>query len=204
VDALLSTVQRLPDDARVEFERTLVPIARRAAAGALAVDIAHDAGNALFGLVGLIGLIVADEPIDADRQRLLAQAAGELDATLTPLLQFVRCAADDGASAELGGAVRDGLGLYRHGRRKLLPIETALAEAPVQVACPPSLALQAVVHLLLAADPVESISLTGTTLRVTPARDLSLDELAAARIAADEGGTLERDGPALTLRLPPA
>lgn len=180
-----------------------MPVARRAAAGALAADIAHDAGNSLFGLIGLIGLIATGEPIDADRKRLLAQSAGELDAALTPLLQFVR-GIDDGVTADLGRAARDALDLYVHGRRKLLGIEVDLPETPACAACPPSLAQQAAVHLLLAADPVESVTVTGTTLRVTPSRERSLDELAAGRIAADQGGTLERQTTALVLRLPTA
>jgi hypothetical protein len=74
----------------------------------------------------------------------------------------------------------------------------------VQVAVPPSLAGQAVVHQLLAADLAAGISLRDGALAVAPARDASLDEVIAARIAVDHGGSLVREGGAYVLRLPPA
>jgi signal transduction histidine kinase len=200
VIALLSTVLALPDDERTAVERALVPFARRAAAGALAADIAHDAGNSLFGLVGLLGLIVDDEPVGADRRRLLTQSAAELDRALTPLLRFLHTPDDEDGAGDLAAATEEAVSLYRHGRRKHLAVD--IVSGPLAVACPPSLLTQAVVHLLLAADPVEQVELVDGALRVSPAREQSLDEVVAARIAADHGGSVERQDDALVLRLP--
>jgi hypothetical protein len=201
MSSLLSTVLSLPPDERIDVERALVPLARRAAAGALAADIAHDAGNALFGLVGLVDLILEDQPVGADRKRLLTESGAELSAALTPLHRFLRDGDDEGLAGDLAAATEDALTLYRHGRNTSLQV--AAPAATGRVACPPSLVTQAVVHLLLAADPVERVELAGDALRISPARELSLDEIVAARIAADHGGSVTHDD-VLTLRLPPA
>jgi hypothetical protein len=202
--SLLSTVQGLPDAQRVEVERALVPYARDAAAGALAGDIAHDAGNALFGLVGLIGLIRAGEPVSARGLDVLLGAGRDLDDALRPLLHFARGADDDGARADLVETARQALSLYRHGERKQLAVDVQLPDEPLRVECPPSATLQAVVHLLLAAHPVARLAVDDDGVSVSPARDASLDELVAARIAADAGGSVTRTGDAFVLRLPAA
>ena len=203
--ALLSTVQSLPDEERAAVERALVPLMRRAAVGALAVDIAHDAGNSLFGLSGLLDLIVADEPVGDRRRGLLLSAARELDSTLTPLLRFARAGDDAGMTADLGAAAHDALALYRHGERKMQPLAAHVPADEVRVGCPASLTLQAVVQLLLAADPAgELVVGADGTVRVAPARETSLEEIVTARIAADHGGSVERVDDALVLRLPQA
>ena len=201
--ALLSTVQGLPDDERATVERALVPFARTAAIGALAADIAHDVGNSLFGLTGLLDLVTAGEPIDAERLALLLKTAGELDAAFTPLLRFSRGGDDDRASTDLAAATREAVGLYRHGERKHRELAEVYTETASRVACPPSLAVQAVVHLLLAADPAERVELADGAVRVAPARQDSLHELVGRRIAVDHGGSLDRESDALVLRLPP-
>jgi signal transduction histidine kinase len=198
----LSTLQALPDGERAEAERALVPLARRAAIGALAADVAHDAGNALFGVIGLLGLIVDDRPLGRDRYELLLSSSNELDRTLRPFLAFARAGDDEGADSDLAALAREAVALYRHGLRKVEPLEVDLPEEPVRVAVPPSVAGQAVVHLLLAADLASSIALRDGALTVAPAREPSLDEVIAARIAADRGGALTREHGAYVLRLP--
>ena len=111
---------------------------------------------------------------------------------------------DEGARADLAVVAREALELYRHGNRKLLGVDERLPDTQARVACAPSTALQAVVHLLLAADPVERIEVAAGTLAVTPVRERTLDEVVAARIAADAGGALDREDGSLVLRLPPA
>ena len=202
--SLLSTVQALPDDDRADVERALVGLARQAAVGALAAGVVHDAANALFGLTGLIGLIREGESISPRGRTLLANAAGDLDGTLRPLLRFAQPADDAGSRADLAAVVRDALDLYRHGDRKTLEIEERLPGTPVRVDVPGSVALQAVVHLLLAADPVQQVAVAAAAVTVAPAREPSLDELVAARIVADAGGALERADGAFRLRLPSA
>jgi|tagenome__1003787_1003787.scaffolds.fasta_scaffold20631388_2 signal transduction histidine kinase len=202
--ALLSTVQRLPDDERAAVERALVPLARRAAIGALAADIAHDAGNALFGLVGLLDLMVADEPVGGRRKELLQTAAGDLDAAFRPLLHFVRAGDDEGRRGDLAAMTRDALSLYRHGEHKLTQIDEEFAVESAFVACPPSLVAQAVVHLLLGSGTVERVVVETGCVRVAQVGPDSLDEVVARRIAVDHGGSLERDNGEYVLRLPAA
>jgi signal transduction histidine kinase len=203
--ALLSTVQSLPDGVdRTELERALVPLARDAALGALAPGLAHDAGNALFGLVGLLGLIDDDVPLGRERLALLRQSASDLDTLVRPALEFVRSSRDDRPTADLGAAARLAVTLYAHGDHP--PVDAHIPDGETRVACPVALAQQAVIHLLLAATPAGTITLelAGSELRVAPAGAETLDEVVARRIALDHGGSLERDGTALRLRLRPA
>jgi signal transduction histidine kinase len=200
VSALLSTLQRLPDDARAELERALLPVARDAALGALTADLAHDVGNALFGLVGLVELSLDGTPIDADRAQLITNAQADVKDAFRPLLAFAR--GDDEHDGDLADAAREALALYRHGARKHRDlVERLPAHAPV--ACPRALLVQAVVHVLLATDDAATpltVEVDGTSLRAAPAGADSLHSVAAARIAADHGGALERDGDSLRLR----
>jgi hypothetical protein len=203
--ALLSTVQSLPDDAeRAALERALLPLARDAALGALSPGLAHDAGNALFGLVGLLGLLEADTPISRERIELLQHSADDLDAVLRPALEFLRATRDDQPTADLAAAARLAVSLYAHGDHP--PVDTRIAAGEVLVACPIALAQQAAIHLLLAAAPGTRITLelADGALSVSPADAETLDELVARRIAVDHGGRLERDGATLRLHLPPA
>lgn len=148
--------------------------------------------------------MVDDEPVGGQRHALLLRAADDLGAALTPLLRFARGGGDEGSRADLAEVTRDALVLYRHGERKLLAIDERLPDQPVRVDMPPSAALQAVVHLLLACDPVTAVALDDAGVRVAPAREASLDEVVAARIAADRGGAVVREDGAVVLRLPPA
>jgi len=203
--ALLSTVQSLPDgEERAALERALVPLARDAALGALLPGLAHDAGNALFALVGLLGLLEDDAPISRDRIELLQQSAGDLDALLRPALESVRATRDDRATADLAAAARLAAALYGHGDHPA--VDTRIPDGEVLVACRAALVQQAAIHLLLAATPTArvTIELAEATLRVSPVGAETLDELVARRIAADHGGRLERDGATLRLSLPAA
>jgi hypothetical protein len=204
VIALLSTVQALPDDERAAAERALVPLARDAAIGALTVDIAHDAANALFGLTGLIGLLEAGEELEGGRIALLRQAGGELDVILRPLLELARASRDDRSTADLAAATRAAVALYSHGDRP--GVATHYPDGPVRVACAPALTLQAAIHLLLAArsDRELSVAVGDGTLEVAPPGDESLDEVIARRIAADHGGSVQRSTTSFSLLLPSA
>lgn len=200
MSALLSTLRQLPDD-------ELLPLARDHAIGSLSAGIAHDAGNSLFGILGLLELATAGAPVDAERLRLLRMSASELDALLRPLLRFVRGEPLSGA-ADLAAAVREALLLYRRGDRKDLQLDAAIPDAPVRVDCPPAALLQAAVHLLLAAEPRAGLRVEveeAGRLRVAPAGDgESIDTIAAERIAARAGGELARGADGLVLALPSA
>jgi len=201
--ALLSTVRSLPEgDERAALERALIPLARDAAVGALAPRLAHDAGNALFGLVGLLGLIDADTPVSRERIELLQHSAGDLDAVLRPTLEFLRATRDDRPAADLASAARLAVHLYEHGDHP--PVHARIPAGEVLVTCPTALVQQAAIHLLLAATPAARIAveLADASLSVSPAGTETLDELVARRIAVDHGGRLERDGPTLRLQLP--
>jgi hypothetical protein len=191
MSALLSTVQSLPESEREEVERALVPLARDALIGRLAGAAAHDAGNSLFGLVGLVDLLLEGEPLPAERVALLRRAAGDLEATVKPLLQLARPGRGD-----LAAAAEQAVAVAHRGR--------VVADGPRPVACPGELVVQAVLHLVCAAGDEPTLDLSDGVLRVTPAGEPSLDEVIARRIALDHDGSLERDGGSYLLRLPAA
>lgn len=199
MSSLLSTLHQLPDD-------ELLPLARRDAIGSLSGGIAHDAGNALFGILGLLELARADTTVDSARLDLLRSSASELDALLRPLLHFARGEPLSG-TGDLAAATREALALYRRGDRRDLRLNGEIPDWPVRVACPPALLLQAAVHLLLAAAPGRplTVEVGPGRLRVAPADEgESIDTLAAGRIAAGARGELTRDADALVLVLPVA
>jgi signal transduction histidine kinase len=204
VVSLLSTLQSLPDAARVDAERALVPLARHAALGALAGDLAHDAANSLFGLRGLLDLVDPEHPLDGERLELLQSAAQDLDTALRPVLHFAR--ADDAPPSDLIAAARHAVSLYRHGVRRSLEIEERYDCDALRVACGPGPLLQAVVHIFLSAEPGQSldVEVRNGKLRVAPAGAESLDRVLAARIAADAGGSLQVEDGVLVLAIPAA
>lgn len=169
--------------------------AREAALGRLAADVAHDLANPLFGVLGLVDLLLADaEPGSKaeERLRLIRQTGLELKAGLRELLDLARAEPGD-EGADLVEAVRKALRLAR--RRERTMLERLPAE-PVVVACPGALVAQAALHLVAGADVVE-VAPEGV-LRVEPVALDALARVAVARIAADHGGAYT-DG---ELRLP--
>jgi signal transduction histidine kinase len=205
--ALLSTLRRLPDGERAEVERELVPILRAAALGDLSADVAHDVANPLFGVLGLVELLLDDTTPgseDETRLRLLHQTALEMKRTLQRVLDFARSGDADGIGADTERSARTALGLLRHGIGKTLAIDETYV--PATVACSEAELVQALLHLLLAARGSGAISLdvNGPTVSIAPAQDSSLGVAVAARIAADCGGSLSLDDGAYVLRLPRA
>jgi signal transduction histidine kinase len=205
---LLSTILSLPDEERPSVERELLPLVRSAALGNLAADVAHDVANPLFGVLGLVDLLLEDATPGTDdevRLQLVSQSALEMKATLAGLLDFARPAASEAPRADLAEAVQAALGLVRHGIGKLLEVDERYPAEPQLVACPEPLLRQAALHLLLAARAgTEKLTLevSGGALTISPGARESLGTLTAARIAADHGGTVEVGDAALTLRLP--
>lgn len=191
-----------------------MPLARSAALGDLAADVAHDVANPLFGVLGLVEILLEDATpgtADADRLQLLHRTALELRATLRGLLDFARSQEYGperyGTPGDLAAAARTALGLVRHGRGRSLEVEERLPAEPRLVACPEPALEQAALHLLLAARDAGgtvSVEVRAGGLRVAPAGAESVGVLVAARIAADHGGALEADGDGRLLRLPPA
>lgn len=200
--ALLSTLLSLPD------EHALVPLARSAALGDLAADVAHDLANSLFGVLGLVDLLLADatpETEDEERLRLLRQTALELKGTLHSLLDFARPAGEEPPRGDLAAAAGAALRLVRHGIGKSLEVDERIGAEPRWVACPESLLVQAALHLVLAARTVGgpvAVEVGDGALRVSPAGPESLGIRAVGLIASAHGGALERAADGLTLRLP--
>jgi signal transduction histidine kinase len=203
----LATLLALPDERRAAVERALVPLARAAALGDLAADVAHDVANPLFGSIGLVDLLLEDAAPgseDAARLQLLHEAALEMKGTLQALLDFARVAGDDTGDASLDEAVRSALRLLRHGESRAVVVEERYPAEPIRVPCPAGPLVQAVLQLLLAARGLSglAVEVTGTALRLSPAPAESLGTLVAGRIVADHGGRVERTADSLTLRWP--
>jgi signal transduction histidine kinase len=205
LDLLLSTLLSLPDDRRAAVERLLVPVARSAALGELAVDVAHDVANPLFGAIGLVELLLEDAAPaseEATRLQLLQQTTLELKRTLQVLIDFARLASESAGQASLDDATRRALALLRHGAGRALEVQERYPSEPVLVPCPPGPLVQAVLQLLLAARSTHglAVEVSGPTLRISPAPTESVGTLVAERIVTDNGGRLDRDASSITLR----
>jgi signal transduction histidine kinase len=208
LDILLSTLLSLPDDRRAAVERLLVPVARSAALGELAADVAHDVANPLFGAIGLVDLLLEDAAPgseEAARLQMLQQTTLEMKGTLQVLLDFTRLAGESEGRAALDEAARSALRLLRHGTGRALTVEERYPSEPAFVPCPPGALVQAVLQLLLAARSTRGelvVEVSGTTLRIAPAPAESVGTLVAERIVTDNGGRLDRDESSVTLRWP--
>jgi signal transduction histidine kinase len=207
MEVLLSTLLSLPDDSRADVERLLVPLARAAALGELAADVAHDIANPLFGAIGLVELLLEDAVPGsevAERLQMLQESTLEMKGTLQVLLDFARVADDGAGNASLDDAVRGALRLLRQGAGRSLAVDERYAAEPVIVPCPPGALVQVVLQLLLAArgTPRLVVEVSGAGLRISPAPAESVSTLVAERIVTDHGGLLDRDESSLTLRWP--
>ena len=207
--ALLSTLVSLPDGERAAVERELVPLLRAAALGELAADVAHDVANPLFGVLGLVDLLLEDAAPGSEgeaRLQLLRQTALEMKGTLQALLDYAR-APTDGTEADPAAAAQAALTLVRRGIGKRLVIEERYPQEPVRVACGQARLTQAILHLLLAARGAGGavvLEVEPLAIRVSPAGGASVGTAAAGRIAADHGGGLTVEDGAWVLRLPAA
>jgi len=204
LDPLLSTLLALPDDRRAAVERELIPVARAAALGEVAADVAHDVANPLFGAIGLVDLLLEDSEPDSDeaaRLQMVKDTMLEMKDTLQVVLDFARGARSNAGQASLDEAVRAAIELLRHGRGRALAIEERYEAEPATVPCSPGALVQAVLQLLLASReaPQLLVEVSGASLRVSPAPAETLGTVVAARIVADHGGRCERDADGLTV-----
>jgi signal transduction histidine kinase len=205
LDTLLSTLLSLPDDRRAAVERLLIPLARSAALGELAADVAHDVANPLFGAIGLVDLLLeAAVPAseEAAHLQLLQQTTLDMKGILQVLLDFTRLAGESTGQSSLDDAVRSALKLLRHGAGRALSVEERYPPEPVIVPCPRGALVQAVLQLLLAARGARGlvVEVSGPELRISPAPPESVGTLVAERIVTDNGGRLERSASSVTLR----
>src|SRR4051812_45548663 len=153
-DDLLSTIAALPEERRAEAERELVHLAGEAALGRLAADVAHDVANPLFGVLGLVDLLLEDATPgseDEARLRLLHQTTGEMKRTLQVLLDFARATPGESSVGDVVGATRAALTLVRHGAGKSLDLDARYDVLELRVACGDTELVQLMLHLVLAA-----------------------------------------------------
>jgi signal transduction histidine kinase len=209
-DVLLSTIGSLSDGRRAEAERELVPLAREAALGRLAADVAHDVANPLFGVLGLVDLLLEDAAPGSEdevRLRLLHQTTVEMKRTLQILLDFARATPGESAAGDVVVAARAALVLVRHGIGKSLDLDARYDVHELRVACGEAELVQLLLHLVLASrsagGPIR-VEVAAGTARVSPVGPDGLDIVVARRIATDHGGTLEALDSAYVLRLPSA
>jgi signal transduction histidine kinase len=204
LSTLLSTLRSLPDGERIAVERELAPLARAAALGELAADVAHDIANPLFGILGLVDLLLEDTAHgsgDEELLGLLRQTALELKGTVGVLLDFVRVGDDDSTQASLADATRQAIELLRHGVGRSLQIAERYGDETAVVPCPHALLVQAVLQVLIASREAGRIEVEvgERRLRVSPPPEESLGVLVALRIALDHGAAVERAEGSLTL-----
>jgi signal transduction histidine kinase len=201
---LQSTLLSLPDDQRAAVERELTGHARDAVLGTLAADVAHDIANPLFAIIGLVELLLTDiAPGSQVEERLLLirQTGLGLKDSLRDLLDMARAETGGPPRADLVEATQKALRLVRRGRGKYMEVAERFPPEPVLVACPAPLVVQAALHLLTCARDAEQVEVevrSDGTLRVTPPAPDGFGAIAAARIAADHGGSLDEG----SLRLP--
>ncbi len=214
--SLLALLDGLPDEERAAIQRDLAATVRHAATGALAADTAHDAGNSLFAIIGLVDLLLAEtEPGSkaAERLELIRNTGLELRNDLRVLVAFARDEQGRDPSTVFEDAVRLALQLVRKGGGGRLELAARYPDEPLVVACAGGPLCQAALHVLAsaraAAAPnglvdVEVARETAQTavLRVRPAGTEGLGLAIARRIAIDHGGSLEHGSDALLLRLP--
>src|SRR4051812_14469472 len=153
-DDLLSTIAALPEERRAGAERELVPLAREAALGRLAADIAHDVANPLFGVLGLVDLLLEDATSgseDEARLKLLHQTTGEMKRTLQILLDFARATPGDGSVGDVVAASRTAVTLASHGIGKSLDLDARYDVLELPVACGEPELVQLMLHLVLSA-----------------------------------------------------
>src|SRR6266496_3341427 len=115
---LLSTLLSLPDDSRARLERELAELARSAALGTLAADVAHDLANPLFGMLGLVDLLLANAAPGSEeegRLLLIRRTALELKDTLHVLLETARPHDDEPPESALDAATRAAVALLKSG-----------------------------------------------------------------------------------------
>ena len=200
----------------------LAPAARLAALGALAGDAAHGLGNSLFGVLGLVELLLADaEPGSpaAERLALVRRSALELKETLRALVSAIRPVPDDAAPAPLTEIAHSTAAFFR-GVSASVRVELAerYPKEPLPVAATGTAVRQLALHTLQWAWTVAgtegSIEIEAGTdgnaalLRVDASgnggeRDPGLGLLAAGALARAAGGSLEAPAPGrLLLRVP--
>ncbi len=199
------------------------PTARLAALGAIAGGAAHGLGNSLFGVLGLVELLLADaEPGSAAAERLVLvrRAALELKETLGALAGATRPALDGDVPAPLDEIVRATAAFFRRVSAAVrLELVERYPEEPLPVAATardraPARPPPAPARLGGGRHGRRGRARGGLGRRSRPAArprrrataaepDTGLGLLAAGALARAEGGSLETPAPGeLLLRLP--
>ena len=203
----MTTLQSLSD-------AELKSLARNAAIGALAADLAHDIGNSVFAVLGLVDLLLAEDVEREERLLLIRDTALSLKSSLQLLTEFIRNEPEP-RRAPLDDVVRAALQLLGHGAGRYVEVVEQYPDAQLLVACSPDALRNAVLQIVASARAAAGergrvdvfVALdppAAAVLRVSPAGRDGLGLGVAARIAADHGGSFERGADGIVLRLPVA
>jgi two-component system, NtrC family, sensor kinase len=203
----LATLESLSD-------AELTSLARNAAIGTLAADLAHDFGNSVFAVLGLVDLLLAEDVEPEERLLLIRQTGLGLKTSLHLLTEFMRSEPEP-RRAPLDDVVRAALQLLRHGVGRYVEVVEKYPDAQLFVACSPDAVRNAVLQVVTSAreaagergrvDVVVALDPPAAALlRVSPAGRDGLGLVVAARIAAEHGGSFERGADGMVLRFPVA
>jgi signal transduction histidine kinase len=192
------------DSATPEHE-ALLEAGRLSALGELARGLGHEVNNPLFGMLGLVELLLADlEPGSPEHDRLLLvrQSGLEIRQITNALLRFARAEPGDTTTVSLHRVVEEAVELVRvTNADKSFELREEYCREPLYVHGDPARLGQVVLSLLVSAKQVEGGSATlrlerdagwavASVTESTAKQDAGLAVAASFEIARAHGGEL--------------
>jgi two-component system NtrC family sensor kinase len=163
-------------EALAHKEQQLIHGEKLASIGRLAAGVAHEIGNPLAAILGLLDLLRDGDLTESETREFLGRIHREterINHIIRDLLDFARRDVQLGSDqvADLGDVIQDAVGLVRPQKEsRTVTIETFVDEAAAQVAGPAPRLLQVVLNLLLNA--IDAMQGRGRiVVRVVPCED---------------------------------